>query len=377
MNPSDHGHHLRALWLAGALLTASATLAQTDHDRREWPKTDFSKRTVELAEIESGGPPKDGIPAIDRPHFVSTRSARAWLKPKEPVLVLRLGRDARAYPIQILMFHEIVNDTVNGVPVTVTFCPLCNASIVFERRVAGRVLDFGTTGRLRFSDLVMYDRQTESWWQQFTGEGIVGEYAGTVLTRLPSEIVAFEDFEAAHRVQGLVLSRETGHSRPYGRNPYAGYDRIDQPPFLFSGKLDTRLPPMERVLSVSAGGKHRLYPLSLLERNPASNRELDDVPYVVFARTGMASPLDADRIEAGRSIAAATAFDRRLKGRVLEFAFRDGRWVDSATGSQWNILGEAVAGPLKGQRLAAMASGVHFAFAWLAFNPDSEIVRAL
>jgi hypothetical protein len=134
---------------------------------------------------------------------------------------------------------------------------------------------------------------------------------------------------------------------------------------------------MERVLSVSAGGKHRLYPLSLLERNPASNRELDGVPYVVFARTGMASPLDSDRIEAGRSIAAATAFDRRLEGRVLEFAFRDGRWVDSATRSEWNILGEAVAGPLKGKRLAAMRSGIHFAFAWLAFNPDSEIVRAL
>ena len=363
--------------LTALLLTANSAAAQSPADRAAWPKTDFSKRTVELAEIESGGPPKDGIPAIDRPRFVSTRSARAWLKPKEPVLVLRLGRDARAYPIQILMYHEIVNDSVNGVPVTVTFCPLCNASIVFERRVAGRVLDFGTTGRLRLSDLVMYGRQTESWWQQFTGKGIVGLHAGTVLTQLPSEIVAFEDFEAAHRVQGLVLSRETGHSRPYGRNPYAGYDRIDQPPFLFSGKPDARLPPMERVLSVSAGGKHRLYPLTLLERNPVANRELGGVPYVVFARTGMASPLDSDRIEAGRSIAAATAFGRRLGGRVLEFSFREGRWVDRVTGSEWNILGEAVAGPLKGKRLAAMQSGVHFAFAWLAFNPDSEVVRAL
>jgi len=377
MNSTTTALARRVLALAGVLLAAGTTLAQTDRDRREWPKTEFAKRTVELAEIESGGPPKDGIPAIDRPHFVATRIARTWLKPNEPVLVLRLGREARAYPIQILMFHEIVNDTVNDVPVAVTFCPLCNASIVYERRVAGRVLDFGTTGRLRFSDLVMYDRQTESWWQQFTGKGIVGEHAGTVLKQLPSEIVAFEDFEAAHRVRGLVLSRETGHSRPYGRNPYAGYDRIDQSPFLFSGKLDGRLPPMERVLSVSAGGKHRLYPLSLLERHPVANRELGGVPYVVFARTGMASPLDADRIEAGRSIAAATAFDRRLDGRVLEFAFRDGRWVDSVTGSEWNILGEAVAGPLKGRRLGAMVSGIHFAFAWLAFNPDSDIVRSL
>jgi hypothetical protein len=362
--------------IAAASLLAATAWAQSDRDRREWPKTDFSKRAVDLREIESGGPPKDGIPAIDRPRFVSTRAARAWLKPQEPVIVLRLGGEARAYPLQVLMFHEIANDIVGGVPVAVTFCPLCNASIVFDRRAGGRVLDFGTTGRLRLSDLVMYDRQTESWWQQFTGKGIVGEYAGTELARLPSEIVAFEDFAAAHP-SGLVLSRETGHARPYGRNPYTGYDRIDQSPFLFSSAIDTRLPPMERVLSVSAGGKHRLYPLSLFEKRTLASRELGGVPYVVFAKPGMASPLDRPAIEEGRPIPAATAFDRRLEGGTLEFAWRDGGWVDAATGSQWNVLGEATAGPLKGKRLAAMPSGVHFAFAWLAFNPDSEIVRSL
>jgi hypothetical protein len=362
--------------LALILLWASPAAAQSEADRREWPKTDFSRRTVDLAEIESGGPPKDGIPAIDRPRFVGTPTARAWLKAKEPVIVLRMGKDVRAYPLQILMYHEIVNDTVNGVPVAVTFCPLCNASIVFERRVGDRVLDFGTTGRLRFSDLVMYDRHTESWWQQFTGKGIVGQYAGIDLKKVASEIVSFADFMAAHPT-GLVLSRETGHPRPYGRNPYAGYDRIDQSPFLFTGKRDERLPPMERVLSVSAGGKHHLYPLTLLERHPVANSELAGMPYVVFAKGGMASPLDQARIEEGRTIPAATAFERSLEGRVLEFAARDGRFVDTATGSHWNILGEAVAGPLKGKRLLSLDSGVHFAFAWLAFNPDSEIVRTL
>ena len=357
-------------------VVAGTTGAQSESDRREWPKTDFSRRSVDLAEIESGGPPKDGIPSIDRPRFVGARAARAWLKAKEPVIVLRVGREARAYPIQILMFHEIVNDTIAGVPVAVTFCPLCNASLVFERRVDGRVLDFGTTGRLRFSDLVMYDRQTESWWQQFTGRGIVGHYAGSELRRLPSEIVAFEDFSAAHPA-GLVLSRETGHARPYGRNPYAGYDRIDQSPFLFSSAVDKRLPPMERVLSVTAGGKHRLYPLTLLEKHPVSNRELGGLPYVVFAKGGMASPLDRPNIEEGRAIPAATAFDRRLLGRKLEFTLRNGRFHDTGTDSEWNLLGEAVAGPLKGQRLSPVESGVHFAFAWLAFNPDSEIVRGL
>jgi hypothetical protein len=364
------------VFLALILLWASPAAAQSDADRREWPKTDFSRRTVNLAEIESGGPPKDGIPAIDRPRFVGTPAARAWLKAKEPVIVLRMGKDVRAYPLQILMYHEIVNDTVNGTAVAVTFCPLCNASLVFERRVGDRVLDFGTTGRLRFSDLVMYDRQSESWWQQFTGKGIVGQYAGTDLKKVASEIVSFADFVAAHPT-GLVLSRETGHPRPYGRNPYAGYDRIDQSPFLFTGKKDNRLLPMERVLSVSAGGKHRLYPLTLLESHPVANGELSALPYVVFSKGGMASPLDSDRIDAGRPIPAATAFERRIDGRLLMFEVREGKYIDAETGSEWNILGEALAGPLKGKRLPSVDSGVHFAFAWLAFNPDSEIVRTL
>ncbi|MGQ0655946.1 MAG: DUF3179 domain-containing protein [Betaproteobacteria bacterium] len=365
---------LKALLAAALLGCALAVQAQADRDA--WPKTDFARRTVDLAEIESGGPPKDGIPSIDRPRFVAARDARAWLKPKEPVIVLRLGGEARAYPIQILTFHEIVNDVLAGVPVAVTFCPLCNASMVFDRRVAGRVLDFGTTGKLRLSDLVMYDRQTESWWQQFTGKGIVGHYAGTPLARLPSEIVSFEDFRAAHPA-GLVLSRETGHARPYGRNPYAGYDRIEQSPFLLRGVPDPRLPPMERVLSVSEGGKNRLYPLSLLERHPVVNAALGPTPYVVFAKPGMASPLDSAQIAEGRPIPAATAFQRRLDDRVLEFEMRAGRRIDVQTGSEWNLLGEAVAGALKGRRLPPLDSGVHFAFAWLAFNPESEIVRRL
>lgn len=361
--------------ILAALVLGWAFQASAD-ERREWPRTDFSKRAVDLAEIESGGPPKDGIPAIDRPRFIGTPAARAWLKGKEPVIVLRMGRDARAYPLQILMYHEIVNDSVNGVPVAVTFCPLCNASIVFERRVGERVLDFGTTGRLRFSDLVMYDRQTESWWQQFTGRGIVGHYAGTGLQKIASEIVSFADFAAAHPT-GLVLSRETGYPRPYGRNPYAGYDSIDQSPFLFTGKKDNRLPPMERVLSVSVGGKHRLYALSMLERHAVLNEQFAGLPYVVFSKGGMASPLDTDRIEAGRSIPAATAFERRVDGQVLKFDLVKGKTIDAETGSEWNILGEAVAGPLKGKRLPSLDSGVHFAFAWLAFNPESEIVRSL
>ncbi|MGH2403427.1 MAG: DUF3179 domain-containing (seleno)protein, partial [bacterium] len=180
-------------------------------------KTDFTKHSVPLSQITSGGPPKDGIPAIDKPVFETVADAGKWLKAKEPVIFFESNGDVRAYPLQILIWHEIVNDTVGGQPVTVTFCPLCNTAIAFDRRLDGRVLDFGTTGMLRFSDLVMYDRQTESWWQQITGEAIVGVLTGKQLKFLPAQIVAWETFARTFPA-GKVLSRNTGHVRPYGQN---------------------------------------------------------------------------------------------------------------------------------------------------------------
>jgi len=338
----------------------------------EWPHTDFKKRLVEMSEIQSGGPPKDGIPAIDQPRFVNVKAASAWLDPREPVIVDNLGDKTKAYPLQILIWHEIVNDRIADTPIAVTFCPLCNASIVFDRRQAGRVLDFGTTGRLRKSDLVMYDRQTESWWQQFTGQAIIGELTGTVLKQMPASIVAFEDLRTTYP-HAQVLSRKTGYSRAYGKNPYRGYDTIKDRPFLFFDPLDPRLPPMERVLNVSAGAAQRLYPFAALRKQPVINDRVGGVPVVVFSREGTLSVLDARSIAASRNIPSATAFRRRLGKQTLSFEVRDGHIADRETGSRWNLLGVAVGGPLKGTRLRATASGVHFAFAWLAFNPNSQI----
>ena len=181
--------------------------------RRGW-ETDFSRHTVPYGEILSGGPPRDGIPPLDDPKFTTAKDASAWLGDQEPVIAFELNDDARAYPLQILTWHEIVNDLVGGVPVSATFCPLCNAAIVFDRRLDGTVYDFGTSGNLRNSDLIMWDRQTESWWQQFTGQGIVGELAGKKLTMLTASIISFSDFRAASP-DGKVLSRDTGFSRPY------------------------------------------------------------------------------------------------------------------------------------------------------------------
>ncbi|MFQ5660833.1 MAG: DUF3179 domain-containing protein [Gammaproteobacteria bacterium] len=354
-------------------LVRSPVLAETPlRAKLEWPNTDFSKASVDLREIESGGPPKDGIPAIDNPRFVGIGEADSWLDPREPVIVLDIQSQVRAYPLQIMIYHEIVNDVLAGVPVAITFCPLCNATIVFDRRVNGRVLDFGTTGKLRKSDLVMYDRQTESWWQQFTGTGIVGEYTGTALKQLPASIIAYEDLRKAYP-DAQILSITTGYLRPYGRNPYRGYDHIGDIPFLMSDPVDKRLPPMERVIFVRQGSLQRLYPFAVFRKKPVINDKLGDLALVIFSKKGTLSALDASEIAESRLIPSATAWSRRVDNRILNFGFKQGGIIDTDTGSRWNLLGRAVEGPMAGRQLAKVDSGVHFAFAWLAFNPDSDI----
>lgn len=196
--------------------------------------TDFSRRSIAFSEILSGGPPKDGIPAIDDPQFVSVSEADEWLEDLEPVTVFQEGDDVRVYPFQILIWHEIVNDVVGGRPVAVTFCPLCNTAIVFDATVNGQRLDFGTTGRLRFSNLLMYDRQTETWWQQASGDAVIGELLGTQLTFLPASYISWANARDTYP-DAQVLSRETGNQRDYGRNPYAGYDNVNSSPFLYDG----------------------------------------------------------------------------------------------------------------------------------------------
>ena len=366
-----------ALILAAAVLgtllgaVASAPARAQQMPAGEFPKTDFDRRIVDLSEIMSGGPPRDGIPAVDHPRYASTEEAAEWLDPDEPVIVVESGGEARAYPLQILIWHEIANDELGGVPVSVTFCPLCNSAIVFDRRLDGAVLDFGTTGRLRRSDLVMYDRQTETWWQQLTGAGIIGEHTGRELVRLPAAIVAWRDFHTAYP-NATVLSRETGHSRPYGSNPYSGYDSTTRP-FLLRGDPDPRLPAMERVLHVPAGGAERIYPFGAFADEPVINDEVGGEPVVVVSRRGTLSVLDRSRIADSRRVPSAAAYSRRIGGRVLEFELRGGRIADSATGSIWNVFGEAVEGPLAGSRLTPLSRGDHFAFAWLAFHPDADV----
>ena len=363
------------------LVIAFATLAFTSvafaldlRNSAEWPTTDFENSSVDHSEIMSGGPPKDGIPAIDNPVFIESSVASEWLKDKEPVIVLEMNGIARAYPLQILMWHEIVNDEIGDSAVSVTFCPLCNASIVFDRDLDGVRYDFGTTGRLRLSDMVMYDRQTETWWQQFTGEGIIGELNGVKLKQIPSNIVAFESFKKQFP-KGQVLSRETGFSRNYGRNPYAGYDDINSSPFLFRGKTDKRIKPMERVLSLNSNDKTLLFDLTSLNDKPVVNGEFEGTSYVVLAFENMNSALDKSDISSSRLIPSAAVYDAVLDGKKLSFQIDNGIVTDVETGSEWNIFGIAEKGELAGSQLQQLDHGVHFAFAWLAFDPEAEIFK--
>ena len=197
-----------------------------------------------LSEFRPGGRGKEGTPALDRPRFAPARAV-TYVKGNGPVIELVVEGEARAYPLQVMVWHEIVNDEVGGVPVAVTFCPLCNTAIVFDRRAEGETLTFGVTGNLRDSDLVMYDRQTESWWQQFGGAALVGADAGDELEQLPARIVSFADFRV-RSPGGLVLTRDTGYDRPYGSNPYPGYDDVSSRPWYGARNADDeRLLPKE------------------------------------------------------------------------------------------------------------------------------------
>ena len=330
-----------------------------------------------LTEISSGGPPKDGIPSIDEPRFESVAKARGWLTGPAPVIALSVNDEARAYPLAILIWHEIVNDTVGNLPVVVTFCPLCNSALVYERTLDNVVSDFGTTGNLRNSDLVMYDRQTESWWQQASGEAIVGQYAGRFLRQVPAQIVSLADFQADYP-GGRVLSRDTGLDRSYGTNPYLGYDRADNPPFLFDGEIDGRLPPKERVVTVQIGDDAVAFPYSELARTGVAQEVVGGRTVVVLWAPGTASPLDL-RDAIGRDVGAAGAFDPSVEGRTLTFERRGGPdavIMDRETGSSWSITGVATGGPLAGTRLIPVAHANPFWFAWAAFVPATRIWAA-
>lgn len=339
-------------------------------------KTDFTRHSVALNEFQDGGPPRDGIPPIDHPRVVTQRDGDRFLDDREPVIVVEQGAAARAYPLQILVWHEIVNDRLAGRPIAATYCPLCNSGVVFDRRVDGRELTFGTTGKLRRSDLVMWDRQTESWWQQFSGEALVGTQTGRRLGMLASQTLSWRDFKHIYP-RGTVLSRDTGFSRDYGRNPYEGYDADPNgTPFALDGEPDRRLPPKERVVLIRSAAAATVVPFSRLRRHRVAAGRVGAQPYVVLFKRGVLSALDAGAITDSRDVGTAAAFVPRAGTRRLTFAPAGaGFFVDQQTGSTWDITGRATRGPLAGQRLRRLAHDEQFWFAVAAFLPNATIAR--
>lgn len=315
---------LTAAILSVALMATQAS-ANPEFWQYEWPKTNFERTNVESwTEILSGGPPRDGIPALRDLQFIRAGD-ETKIEDREPVVTVEIeGETPRAYPIRYLTWHEIINDKVGGIPYAVTYCPLCNSAPTFDRRVSGRVLTFGVTGKLRGSNLIMYDRETESWWQQAVGEGIVGEYTGAYLTPLPSWMESWSEFRTRNP-EGLVMA-EPAFPRTYGRNPYVSYDSSSRP-FLYNGEMPPHgIQPLARVVRVG----NRAWPVPRL----AAEGEITEAGLTISWASGQASALDTARIGRGKDVGTIRV---RKDGKdvphdvMFAFAFHaffpDGEWM--------------------------------------------------
>ena len=351
---------------------------------RDWPDQDWSRHTVPFGQIIRGCGARDCILALDAPGAVSTEGPYgvARFAPLDevdygddmPVAVLRIGEVARGYPLHILTYHEIVNDEVAGVPVAATFCPLCNTALAFDRRVDGAVLDFGVSGNLRFSDLIMWDRQTKTWWQQATGEGIVGHHAGALLEPLSMSVISFGDFRRAFP-EADVLTEDTDFNYIYGSNPYVNYDSATAPKF-FTRIINRRIPPLTRVVGLLAGEVAVAVPYPVLQEVGVATVDLAGSTVVVLWAPGTRSPLDQYDIAASRDIGSAAAYLPEAGGRALTLTpdpDNPGHFLDAETASRWDVTGLAVDGPLAGSRLPTVDHGTPFWFAWAAFNPRTAI----
>jgi hypothetical protein len=331
----------------------------------------FAAPLIDLGELLSGGPPPDGIPSIDDPKWLAVGDVD-WLEDREPVVFVEVEGEQRAYPVQILMWHELVNDTIAGRAITVSYCPLCNSAISFDRRAGGRTLDFGTSGMLYQSAMVMYDRQTESLWSHFIGRAIAGYLVGTQLDFIASPMISWGRFKEDHP-DGRVLSKETGHVRDYGRNPYPGYDDVGSSPLLYRGPIDDRLLAKTRVSGLRGVTESVAIPIDRLAADGLAHVTLDGDPIVVFHSDGLASALDGAAVATGRDVGQTTAFRAMIDDERLTFRRTGAGWEDQ-DGTTWNLLGRAMTGPLAARQLTAVEHLDTFWFAWAAFMPETRIL---
>jgi len=315
---------------------------------------------VGASEVAIGCEYKDCIPPLDDPKFISSQEAAEWLSSEDLVLGLTLGEQAKAYPLRILNYHEIVNDDLAGEPIVVSYCPLCNSGVVFKRRVGGRVLDFGVSGMLYHSNLVLYDRQTETFWAQLSGEAIAGPLVTEVLDRLPADIVTWEAWQHSHP-DTLVLSRETGYERDYDHDPYGPYK---ESPYVYfeTTFTDERLHPKADVIGLMVEGATKAYPRELFTQQPLLHDELGGVP-VLLVQDAHSQMI--------------RAFDRRVGERVLQFEMEGDGLRDLGTSSLWSFEGEALKGELAGRQLRELSLIPTFWFAWVAYHPETALFSSV
>lgn len=355
---------------ASALPDGPSALQDANH-------VSFPDPLVDTRQIISGGPPPDGIPPIDDPVFLAVEENLELLPANEPVVSLLIDGDARAYPIRAMVWHEIVNDTVGGVPVAVTYCPLCNSAATYVRTIDGTETTFGTSGRLYASALVMYDRATESLWTHYNGTAVVGVLTGTELEEIASPLLSWEEFRQAYPTGQVLDWTQTGYSRDYGRNPYTGYDDAENTPFLFRGALDDRARAMQRVVGIEVEGESSAFALAAVSggEGKATSATLGGEPLVILWQAGQASALDTNELASGYDVGSTAVFGAVVDGQVLEFAFVGGHFVDAQTETVWSITGEGLEGPLAGVQLAAVPHLDTFWFAWSTYQPDTALVE--
>jgi hypothetical protein len=317
------------------------------------------KSIVPLDQIVSGGPPPDGIPSIDNPKFISVQEASKFLEDSELVLGLNINGDIRAYPLQILVWHEIVNDEIGSIPVAVTYCPLCFTNQVFNRTIDDRkeVVEFGTSGKLYNSNLVMYDRTSKSLWSQAMAEGIVGKYAGTKLERVPFDVAYWKEWKQLYP-DSKILSRDTGSNRPYGVDPYGDYYTNSDVLFPISNR-DDRFGLKEIVVGFENKGQYKAYKLQEIEDNKVINDQVNGKSITLFSSYPF----------------MIRAYDPIAEGQTLEFTYnpKSKNFLDEQTGSEWNFEGKAISGQMKGKQLTRLPFDEGFWFEWVAFHPKTEI----
>ena len=337
----------------------------------DW-RTNWLEKSINLNELTTTGSTRDGIAPIDDSSSEPIASADTWVMNDEPVITLVVGNLAKAYPLKIMIRHEVVNDTIGGIPIVVTFCPLTSSAVVFNREFNGQTFDFGTSGLVRKSNFLMWDRQTETLWQQLTGSAVIGDLNGTQLSRIPSAVTSWKDFRDCYP-DGTVLSDSSSSATDYDMTPYVAYDDENSIPFLFHGTIDDRLPAMERVVGVQVGSESIAFPFSLLSKVDVINYTFAGEDMTVLFSPSTISVLDNKNISESKNVGTAAVFYRVVDEKNLSFKRSNETIVDAETGSTWSITGIATSGPLQGTQLQIVEHSVYFWFAWAAFYPETLI----